>query len=177
MADLGSATGAPKPNPENEDPLFARILEAADLIRYIAQNAECYPTDAFSAVTWSQMLLEIADEADKIIRACGITNLEAHYEDQWGKIGEERNWQRVDYRPYEGVASEAVPENVAAVDLTHSQKLQFRAHLDVIENIGRLVKARFKATDDSTLKIASSQIADNVAGIRGLLHEVERSNG
>ncbi|MFC4594277.1 hypothetical protein [Sphingobium tyrosinilyticum] len=90
----------PEPNPENEDPLFAGILKSADLVRYIAQNAECYPIDAFSAATWAQMLSEVAGEADKIIGLCGVTNLEAHHEDVWGIIGQDRNDLRIDYRPY-----------------------------------------------------------------------------
>jgi len=87
-------------NPENEDPLFAGILKSADLIRYIAQNAESFPAEAFSAATWAQMLSEVAGEADKIIRLCGVADLEAHHEDVWGIIGQNRNDLRVDYVPY-----------------------------------------------------------------------------
>jgi hypothetical protein len=107
MADGNSAPAAPKANPENEDPLFEGILKSADLIRYIGQNAVCWAPDVFPAATWRAMVLEIAEEADKIIRACGITDLDSHFENIWDMLGMRRNERGIDYKPYEGVDGNA----------------------------------------------------------------------
>ena len=99
MADPRTA-GAPKPNAENEDPIFAEILKSADLISYIGVNARCYPVEAFSAEEWSQMLFEVFNEVEEIQRLCGVASIEDHQTDAWSSIGDRRNSSGQDYRPY-----------------------------------------------------------------------------
>lgn len=90
---------------ENEDPIITKIREHADVIRYLGQNTQCHPDEAWSNKQLIQMLDEISDNADAILRLTGIVDLERHFEDTWLSLGQDRspvtgNGFDAPYQPY-----------------------------------------------------------------------------
>jgi hypothetical protein len=86
----------------NEDPLFSKIREQAERIRYICGSNDSYPTEAWSAAQLSQMLNHAQAAADAIIKATGVTDLEAHYTAVCERASHDPNLQDIDqlFRPY-----------------------------------------------------------------------------
>ena len=92
---------------ENEDPIFTKIREHADVIRYIGQNTQCHPDEAWSKQQVIQMIDEMSENADAILRLTGVANLETHFEDAWASLGEKRssvtgNGFDAPFQPYAG---------------------------------------------------------------------------
>lgn len=81
-------------------PLMATIREKATLIRWLANNAESFPADAWTKSDLISMLCEIFEASGEIIVATGVPDLEAFTGDAYFNLQEERGQ---DFKPYNSV--------------------------------------------------------------------------
>lgn len=85
---------------DDTDPLMATIREKATLIRWLANNAESFPADAWSKGELIAMLGEIFAASGEIIAATGVPDLESFTQDAFFNLQEERGQ---DFEPYNSV--------------------------------------------------------------------------
>lgn len=85
------------------DPLTNKIRESADVIGFICANTASFESGDFSVRQLEKQLSRIRDEADAILKATGVCDLERHHKEMWERLRMDALGSEDWLKPYVGV--------------------------------------------------------------------------